>query len=237
MKQVFFLILFIFLISGCAPNTDTTESSDDQISYSSSTSDDTNLNPDAKPILDYSIEDTELTILSKNFSNYIESEFEEVTEGPLVVAIVDIVSKIFEDTNFGKKFTIKIYQADISEVVITNENTIFFFTGIIPIALNESGIANMIAHEFGHFSSGHYSERLSFANEGTDLKGYSDKHLLRLALAVYLQNDVPGIIHDFTEFDYSKEQEEQANELSYYLMQEVCLKNPSATQNICDQQH
>ncbi len=97
---------------------------------------------------------------------------------------------------------------------------VFVYTGIIPIAKNEAGLAAVMGHEIAHAIARHGAERLSLGlaaafgevvlSEILDLKNSQTK---RIFLAAYGLGATVGLI-----LPYSRKQELEADHIGLYLM-------------------
>ncbi|WP_051132508.1 M48 family metallopeptidase [Thermodesulfatator atlanticus] len=97
---------------------------------------------------------------------------------------------------------------------------VFVYTGILPIAKNEAGLATVLSHEIAHAIARHGAERMSIAMVATfgeallasmlDLKNPETK---RIFLTAYGLGATVGVL-----LPYSREQEYEADTIGLYLM-------------------
>lgn len=236
MNKLFSFLFLSLCVSACSPNEQITENLDNKNLETVQENAGLRSNNETLPFKVARNEiDPGLLILSKSFHSFIDEKFEEITDGPLLVTLNDIVTQIFKSTNYDEKLSIRFYESEIDRIVITNDNTIFVFSGVIPIAENPVGLTKLIAHEFGHFSSGHFLENFKIASEGKKVSDFSKTELEELAQSVYLQGKSPEIKGNFPIVKYSKDQESEAKEVEERLLQHLCVNNPSSHQELCDE--
>ncbi len=97
---------------------------------------------------------------------------------------------------------------------------VFVYTGIIPVAKNEAGLAAVLGHEIGHAIARHGAERLSLGLAAAfgevllakvlDLK---DPETRKIFLTAYGLGATVGVI-----LPYSRKQELEADHIGLYLM-------------------
>lgn len=61
----------------------------------------------------------------------------------------------------GQNWEIVIIRSNVANAFVLPNGKIVIYTGILPVAKNEAGLAAIIGHEIAHVSSKHTAERLS----------------------------------------------------------------------------
>ncbi|NPA48805.1 MAG: M48 family metallopeptidase [Thermodesulfobacteria bacterium] len=97
---------------------------------------------------------------------------------------------------------------------------VFVYTGIIPIAKNEAGLAAVMGHEIAHAIARHGAERLSLGLVATfgevllaEILDLKNPHTKKIFLTAYGLGATVGVI-----LPYSRKQELEADHIGLYLM-------------------
>ncbi|WP_231887769.1 M48 family metallopeptidase [Thermodesulfatator autotrophicus] len=97
---------------------------------------------------------------------------------------------------------------------------VFVYTGILPVAENEAGLATVLAHEIAHAIARHGAERMSIAmvaafgeTLAAHLFDFKNPRTRELFLAAYGLGTTIGVI-----LPYSRKQEYEADTIGLYLM-------------------
>ncbi|WP_457755868.1 M48 family metallopeptidase [Thermodesulfatator indicus] len=97
---------------------------------------------------------------------------------------------------------------------------VFVYTGILPIAQNEAGLATVLSHEIAHAIARHGAERMSIAMVATfgevlaaHLFDFKNPETRELFMAAYGLGATVGVI-----LPYSRKQEYEADTIGLYLM-------------------
>ncbi len=97
---------------------------------------------------------------------------------------------------------------------------VFVYTGIIPVAQNEAGLAAVMGHEIAHAIARHGAERVSLGIIATlgevalsELLDLKDPQTRKIFLAAYGIGATVGLI-----LPYSRKQELEADHIGLYLM-------------------
>jgi len=88
----------------------------------------------------------------------------ESPEAPAVIARVNNVSsRLLQISGLQSRFQwqVMVVKAGEANAMVTPNGKIMVFTGILPIAKSEAGLAAVIGHEIGHLMARHTAERLS----------------------------------------------------------------------------
>ncbi|MGE4560365.1 MAG: M48 family metalloprotease [Desulfobulbus sp.] len=106
---------------------------------------------------------------------------------------------------------------------------VFFYSGLIETVKNEDQLLSVLAHEIGHVVSRHIAQRM----EKNTVVGAASLLLAIAGLAIGVPGLSPGIMMgsmaagQAANLQYSREDEEQADRLSYGWMQQM-HRNPEA---------
>jgi predicted Zn-dependent protease len=112
---------------------------------------------------------------------------------------------------------------------------VFFYSGLIETVQNEDQLLSVIAHEIGHVVSRHIAQRM----EKNTVVGAASLLMAIAGLAIGVPGLTPGIMMgsmaagQAANLQYSREDEEQADRLSYGWMQQM-QRNP---QSLVDMLH
>ncbi|AEH45107.1 peptidase M48 Ste24p [Thermodesulfatator indicus DSM 15286] len=97
---------------------------------------------------------------------------------------------------------------------------VFVYTGILPVAQNEAGLATVLAHEIAHAIARHGAERMSIAMVAAfgevlaaELLDLNNSRTRELFMAAYGLGATVGLI-----LPYSRKQEYEADTIGLYLM-------------------
>ena len=147
---------------------------------------------------------------------------EKVCQDPRLNALVKKVGlRIAQAT--GKDYPWEFWLIDKPEVInafCLPGGKVFVYTGIIPVAENEAGLATVIGHEVAHAIARHGAERLSLALAATfgeallaEALNLKDPKTKRIFLAAYGVGATVGVL-----LPYSRKQELEADHIGLYLM-------------------
>lgn len=110
---------------------------------------------------------------------------------------------------------------------------VFFYSGLIETVKNEDQLLSVLAHEIGHVVSRHIAQRM----EKNTVVGAASLLLAVAGLAIGVPGLSPGIMMgsmaagQAANLQYSREDEEQADRLSYGWMQQMD-RNPAAMEEM-----
>jgi metalloendopeptidase OMA1, mitochondrial len=111
------------------------------------------------------VSDKQLTSLGNQAFNELcatEPECKDVRTKDLVKRVVDRVAKAAEFMDHpGFKWEVRVLEKDVPNAFCLPGGKIVIFTGILPYARNEAGLAAVVAHEVAHVVARHGAERLS----------------------------------------------------------------------------
>ncbi len=147
---------------------------------------------------------------------------EKVCHDPRLKAIVERVGKRIARAT-GRDLPWEFWVIDKPKVInafCLPGGKVFVYTGIVPVAANEAGLAAVLGHEIAHAIARHGAERLSLALAATfgevllaEILDFKNPETKRLFLTAYGIGATVGLI-----LPYSRKQELEADHIGLYLM-------------------
>ncbi|KAF9163625.1 hypothetical protein DFQ27_001101 [Actinomortierella ambigua] len=117
----------------------------------------------------------------------------------------------------GLDWEVHVIQSDEKNAFVLPGGKVFVFTGILPIAANEDGLATVLGHEVAHQLARHSAEKLSFAKlvmlAGIVISAVLDPSYTTQQLIMHFGMMLP----------FSRKCETEADEIGLQLMAQACF--------------
>lgn len=124
------------------------------------------------------------------------------------------------------KWSVHVINAPIANAFVLPGGEIFVFTGLLPIAGSEDGLAAVLGHEIAHKVARHVAEKMSFYQFASIALG-----LFQVLLTGDLHIPFSGIVKDLLVFlPFSRKCEIEADYIGLLLMAQACYDPAEAVQ-------
>jgi predicted Zn-dependent protease len=183
------------------------------------------VNPETGRVAHVALSEDQESALGLQSYQEVLSQSQVQTEGPEVDLVKRVMGRLIAATGDAGKsldWEVSVLRDDQANAFCLPGGKMVVYTGILPIAQTEAGLATVLGHEMGHATSRHGSQRLLESKLANTLMSGAQASVMLGDMNASRKMEVMGALGAGTKYGvllpFSRKHESEADEVGLYYM-------------------